>query len=131
MNRSRPTDDRPLRLDRLIVGLMIAGVATSLLLEVIGLVLFCHSHGTLAVSSESAVFIHGQNLRSLAQYMSVMAARQGIDVFLMTLGIIVLILTPFARVAVSIVYFAFKRDMLLFCITSLVFVILLISLLVH
>lgn len=131
MSRPRPTDDRSPLLDRIIIGLVVAGVTTSLVLEVFGLVLFCHSHGTLVVSSESAVFIHGQDLRSLVQHMATMAARQGIDVFLMTLGIIVLILTPFARVAVSILYFVFKRDILFFCITSLVFVILVVSLLVH
>jgi len=130
MSKPRVTSGQS-KLDRVIIGLLIAGVMVSIALEVIGLVLFCHSHGRLTVSAEATVFIHGHNLDFLMRHLSTMIGKQGIDVFFMTLGIFVLIITPFMRVIISMVYFAFERDVKFFCITFFVFAVLVVSLLVH
>jgi uncharacterized membrane protein len=130
MSQPRSTNGQS-RLDRIIIGLLITGVMVSILLEIIGIVLFCHSHGSLTISSETTAFIHGRDLSFLAHHLSTMVGKQGIDIFFMTLGIIVLIMTPFIRVIVSIAYFAIERDIKFFFITLFVFVVLLISLLIH
>jgi uncharacterized membrane protein len=118
-------------LDRLIIGLLITGVMVSILLEIVGLELFCHSRGRLSISTGTAAFIHGRDLVLLARHMAAMITKQGMDIFLMTLGIIVLILTPFMRLIVSIIYFALERDVRFFLITFFVFTVLVVSLLVH
>ncbi|MBN2224549.1 MAG: DUF1634 domain-containing protein [Deltaproteobacteria bacterium] len=121
----------PSKLDRVIIGLLITGVTASIVLEAVGLALFCHSHGRLTVSTDTTVFIHGRNLGFLMHHVADMIDKQGIDIFLMTLGIIVLVSTPFVRVIVSMVYFAIERDAKFFLITFFVFAVLLISLLIH
>lgn len=131
MVRSFHSMSRQLRLDRIIIALLITGVTVSILFESIGLVLFCHSRGRLTVSMETAVFIHGHNLGFLMHHLTGMISKQGIDIFFMTLGIIVLIVTPFVRVIISMVYFALERDVKFFLITFFVFAVLLISLLTH
>jgi len=52
-------------------------------------------------------------------------------VFLMTLGIATLILTPFVRVIASALYFAWKRDTRYVLITAFVLVALTVSLALH
>ncbi len=49
----------------------------------------------------------------------------------MTLGIAILILTPYARVIMSILYFIGRKDMKYTLITLFVFILLTISLLFH
>ncbi len=118
-------------LDRIIIGLLITGVMVSVVLEIIGMVLFCHYHGRLSVSSETTSYIHGRDLSFLVYHLSSMIREQGIDIFFMTLGIIVLIMTPFIRVIVSIAYFALERDIKFFLITLFVLAVLLVSILIH
>jgi uncharacterized membrane protein len=130
MSQPRP-ESGPSILDRVIIGLLITGVTASIALEAVGLALFCHSRGRLTVSTDTTVFIHGHNLGFFIHHVADMISKQGIDIFLMTLGIIVLVSTPFVRVIISMVYFAFERDVKFFLITFFVFAVLLISLLTH
>jgi uncharacterized membrane protein len=118
-------------LDRVIIGLLITGVMVSIVLEIVGMVLFLHYHGRLAVSPETTAYIHGRDLGFLVYHLTTMIPKQGIDIFLMTLGIIVLVMTPFTRVIVSIAYFAIERDLKFFCITLFVLTVLLASVLIH
>jgi uncharacterized membrane protein len=119
------------KLDSLIIGLLVAGVMVSILLEVTGMALFWHYHGRPTVSGETAVFIQGSNPGFFLEYVSTMIAGQGVDIFLMTLGILVLILTPFMRLVVSIVYFAVERDAKFFVITLCVLIVLIASIALH
>jgi uncharacterized membrane protein len=131
MKASPPSTDEQSVLDRIIIGLLITGVMASILLEIVGMALFCHSRGRLTIYSETAAFIHGHDLARFMSHMTAMISKQGMDIFFMTLGIIVLILTPFTRLIVSIIYFAVERDVRFFLITFFVFAVLLISFLAH
>jgi uncharacterized membrane protein len=130
MSKQRPSNGKP-HLDLIIIGLLIAGVAVSILFEIMGMAIYYRSHGSLSVSADKGVFIHGANLGFLADHLTDMISKQGIDIFLMTMGIIVLIVTPFIRVVVSTIYFALERDVKFFLITLFVLVVLSISLLIH
>ncbi len=130
MNQPRAKDGRS-KLDLFIIGLLIAGVLLSITLETVGLVLFCRSHECLVVSTETTAFIRGRNPGLLMHNLANMIDKHGMDLFLLELGIIVRVATPFVRVIVSMVYFAFERDTKFFLITFFVFAVLLISLVLH
>ncbi len=130
MNQPRSTNGQP-KLDHVIIGLLITGVAASIVLEIIGMVLFYRFRGSLTISTKATAFIQGHDLGFLAHHVTGMIREQGIDIFFMTLGIIVLILTPLARVIVSIAYFAFERDVKFLFITLFVLAVLSASLLIH
>ncbi len=125
-------DDRSeknlLKLEKAISYLLISGVTVSLILEVVGIVLFYHAHGRLAFSESKAVFIHGANYFTffLGLFQAGPAEERGI--YLMTLGIAILILTPYLRVVVSVVYFAWDRNMKYVLITLFVLILLTLSL---
>ncbi len=111
--------------------LLIAGVAISTLLEIIGISAYYGSYGHLDISEERAVFLHGQNFFNFMIELFEGGYAQEKAFLFMTLGIAILILTPYVRVILSIVYFVGKRDVKYSLITLFVFVILTISLAVH
>ncbi len=110
----------------LISWLLRIGVATSLAIIVAGLVLtFIHHPSYMTTVSElerltdpGAAFPH--TLSDIADGVIIWRGQAVIS-----LGLIVLIGTPIARVAVSVVAFAFQRDWVFVLITSLVLAILL------
>ena len=128
---SRDSDSK---LEGVISYVLIIGVVTSLILEIAGLILFYRSYRSLAISHERWVFLQGENFfRFLAHLFSRSHAGRSArgSINLITLGIAVLILTPYVRALLSVVYFAARGNRKYFAITLFVVALLTVSLLMH
>jgi uncharacterized membrane protein len=116
------------RVEILISWLLRVGVVTSLSFVVIGLLLMFIHHPSYLVSvmdlqrltSPGAAFPH--TLREVANGLLV-----GRGQAIVAVGLLILIVTPSTRVAVSIIAFALQRDRAFVLITSAVLIILIIS----
>jgi uncharacterized membrane protein len=98
------------RLESIISYLLITGVIISLLLEITGIVLFYATFHTMQISHDPTVYINGNNFFVfLADQISGTHAGT-LPLRLMTLGIIVLILTPYIRAIASVIYFAWVKN---------------------
>jgi uncharacterized membrane protein len=111
--------------------LLITGVIASLILVGFGILLFHHEFGYLALSEKKEMFLREQNFFRFLLDLLWDGHGQDKALWLMTLGIAVLILTPYARVILSVLYFIGKRDMKYAFITLFVLILLTISLLVR
>ena len=119
------------KLEAIISILLAVGVIVSVVLEVIGIALYFGAYGNVEVSESSNVFITGENF-----FAFVVKEIQGIFIsenalLFMTLGIIVLILTPYIRAITSCIYFGWEKNGRYVLITLFVIVVLTISLLLH
>jgi len=77
------------------------------------------------------MFVRDQNFFYFLSDLLRRGSTQEEGLWLMTLGIAILILTPYARVIMSILYFIGRKDMKYTLITLFVFTLLTISLLFH
>jgi uncharacterized membrane protein len=111
--------------------LLAAGVVISLILIAAGILLFYLEFGNLAVSEKKALFLQEKNFFYFLYDLFRGGNSQGRALWAMTLGIAVLILTPYARVLLSVLYFLRERDFKFSFITLLVLVILTLSLATH
>ena len=120
------------KLETTISYLLIIGVALSLALEIAGIAIFYRSHGNLDILlQDKAMFIQGRDFFSFLYQLFARGPMQNTGIFLMTLGVAALILTPFVRVIVSAMYFAWKRDARYALITAFVLVAITVSLALH
>ena len=111
--------------------LLIIGVIISLLLEVAGIIVLYLTYGNLDISRDAGMFIQGKGFFSFI-YEQFQGGRQsGTAVLLMTAGIIVLILTPYARLVTSVFYFGWERNFRYVAITLFVLVVVTVSLILH
>ena len=118
------------KLEGVISYVLIIGVVTSLLIEIAGVILFYHTYGNLAISHDSRMFLQGENFFIfLARLFS--GSSMSWPIRVITLGIAVLILTPYVRAMLSVIYFAVHGNRKYLVITLFVFTILTISLFVH
>ena len=129
MNRQSPAKGGP-ELENAISYVLIAGVLISLFLEIAGIVLFYNSYGQLAISQEQSVFIQGHDFFSFI-YNEFSQHTRTLPVMLMTAGVVVLMLTPYVRVILSVFYFARQKNIKYVVITLFVLTILTISLALH
>jgi uncharacterized membrane protein len=111
--------------------LLAAGVVTSLILIAAGILLFYFQFGNLAVSEKKSMLLQEKNFFYFLYDLFRDGNSQGMALWVMTLGIAVLILTPYARVLLSVLYFIRERDFKFSFITLLVLVILTLSLATH
>ena len=119
------------KFEKAISYLLITGVIISLILEVIGVVLLYHSYGNLDISHEAGVYIKGHDFFSFI-YQQIQDGQTTKPAFLfLTVGIIVLILTPFIRVITSVVYFAWQKNIKYVLITLFVLIVVTLSLALH
>ena len=119
------------KLETTISYLLIIGVAASLLLEVIGLILFYGDYLNLNILESSISFIQGKNFFSFMGILLQGEYTQNNAFLFMTMGLIVLILTPYIRIFTSIIYFGGKKDYKYVLVTVIVFIIITISLTLH
>ena len=124
-------DKREPKLESIISYLLIIGVMTSVVLEIIGLVLYFEAYGNLQVSQAPNVYINGGNF-----FVFIIERLQNLfvsenAVLFLTLGIIILILTPYVRAIASLVFFAWEGNRKYVLITLFVLVVLTISLILH
>jgi uncharacterized membrane protein len=130
MKHELPSDMES-RMESAISYLMITGVIISLLLEIIGLVLYFIQNGNFQISQTSGVFIHGKDFFSFVYQVLLGKNRNGVGITLITAGLIVLILTPFLRVVLSVIYFSSEKNMKYVWITLFVLVVITLSLSLH
>jgi uncharacterized membrane protein len=119
------------KLETAISYLLITGVIASLLLETIGMVLFYHAYGQFHLSEDKVMFLHGLNFFNFLHVMLCGGSPDKSPILFMTLGVIILMLTPYVRVIVSVLHFAWKRNIKYVLITVFVFTVLTISLGLH
>ena len=119
------------KLETTISYLLIIGVTFSLILEIIGLILFYYSFTNLNILESEVVFIHGDNFFSFVKTLFQGENIQNNAILFMSLGSIVLISTPYIRVITSVIYFAWEKNRKYLLVTLFVLVILTVSLALH
>ena len=110
---------------------LITGVIVSLLLEIAGVILYYRQYGNLELSQSPEVFIQGRDFFSFFYRQISGQADGGLAVRLMTLGLAVLMLTPFTRVIMSFIFFSREKNLKYIWITLFVLVVLTLSLAFH
>jgi uncharacterized membrane protein len=119
------------KLEVIIGYLLIVGVLTSVVLEVIGIILFYATYGNTQVSQNQAFFISGENFFAfIIQQTQNLFGSQNALLF-MTLGLIILLLTPYIRAITSVIYFGWERNRKYVAITMFVLLVLTASLALH
>jgi uncharacterized membrane protein len=98
------------RFERIIGYTLISGVVISLVLEAFGIFFYYHSQGDLRVMGDKTMFIHGRNFFYFLIELIQGGYTHGKAVFLMTLGIAVLMLTPYVRVILSVIHFSREKN---------------------
>jgi uncharacterized membrane protein len=124
MKRALWSDEK---LEILVGKLLQVGVLCSAAVVLLGAIIYLFRHGSSPMSLGA---FHGEpaDLRTIRGILR--GVRTGRSRAIIQLGLLLLIATPIARVALSIFGFARERDHLYVALTSIVFVILLYSLLV-
>lgn len=131
MPRPEASDRSGKRFEVTMSYLLVAGVVTSLIVEVVGIALFRRFFGGFAISEEEIMFLHGRNFFDFVASLLRVEAEGTSGLFLMTLGVVILVLTPYARVVLSVLYFAWSKNIKFVLITLFVLVVLSFSLAVH
>ncbi len=119
------------KLETIISYLLVIGVVVSVMLEVIGIALYYGSYGNLQISQDKSFFISGQNFFAFVidQTQHLFGVQNAL--LFITLGLIILILTPYIRAVTSAIYFAWEKHYKYFLITLFVIVVLTLSLALH
>ncbi|MBI2870029.1 MAG: DUF1634 domain-containing protein [Chloroflexi bacterium] len=128
---SRPKPGSAPELESAISYLLITGVAISLVLELLGGAVFYLTYGHLRVSREAGMFIQGRDFFYFLYQLAAGKLEASPALLLMISGIMVLVLTPLLRVALSVIYFARARDAKYVLFTLFVLAVLLASLALH
>jgi uncharacterized membrane protein len=119
------------KLETVISYLLIIGVVASMLLEVVGLTLFYGHYASLDIMQNTSAFVHGENFFSFVATLFQGEYTQNTAFLFMTIGVVVLILTPYVRVVTSVIYFAWKKNRKYVLMTLFVLIVLTISLALH
>jgi uncharacterized membrane protein len=107
--------------------ILVSGVVISLILEVIGMILFYDTYGDFRISDGKLMFVHGKNFFSFIFDLFTSGTEK--PILFMTLGIGVLMVTPYMRVILSVGYFIWVRNTKYVVITLFVLTLLTLSLL--
>lgn len=105
-----------MRLERALGFLMLAGTVFSLVAMALGVALYALGEGGQVSVSEQWVV----RSRSFLDFVAGIGGSWSAQVLLMRLGVAALMLTPYSRALVSLVYFAWRRDRKFTAITGLV-----------
>ena len=117
-------------LEAMISYILITGVVASLVLEAVGLFLFHREYGTLAISYDRRLVLYAHDFFNfLGRFFSAHAPGGDSAARLMALGMAILILTPYARTVLSVVYFASRKDFTYLAVTLFVLIVLTASML--
>jgi uncharacterized membrane protein len=119
------------RLETGVSYVLIIGVLLSLVLEMAGMILFYRTFHTFAISREPYAYVRGSDFFTFVAQLLLGTSEQIRGLRLMILGIAVLILTPYVRALMSVVYFALTRNIKYTIITLFVLIILTVSLMTH
>ena len=119
------------KLETWISYVLITGVVVSVALEAAGLILFYRAHHSLAISQYGGAFIRGRDFFSFFGRVLLRTIKGAVGMHLMVLGICVLILTPYVRAVMSVIYFVSRRNVKYALITLFVLAVLTMSLMFH
>jgi uncharacterized membrane protein len=120
------------RLETLTSIILIIGVALSLCLEATGIVYYYLQHGNLNIAtSDMSLFVHGSNFFSFLYSIFTSESASTGAVFFITLGMAVLILTPYTVVVAAFLYFLKKMNLRYLAVTGVVLTIITVSLVLH
>lgn len=119
------------KLETVISYLLISGVVASVVFEAIGIVLYYGTYGNTQVSQAKDVFISGQNFFAFIVYQTQHLFGTQNALLFMTLGLIILMLTPYIRAITSVVIFVWERHYNYVLITAFVLIVLTLSLALH
>ncbi len=108
-----------------------SGVLASLILMISGILLFYLEFGNLAISERKGMFLQEKNFFYFLYDLFGGGNFQGRALWTMTMGIVALILTPYAWVIMSVLYFLKEKDFKFFLVALLVFLIITLSLATH
>jgi uncharacterized membrane protein len=123
-------DGRESGLETIISWVLLTGLAVSMALELAGIVLYWRAYGGLMISQAPSAFINGRNFFSFVA--GQLRGRTGdAPSLLMIAGIVVLLLTPYVRVILSVAYFAWEKNLRYVLITLVVLAALTASMLLH
>lgn len=119
------------KLETTISYILIIGVIISVLFEIVGITLFYQTYGNVQISQSKTFFISGMNFFAfiIDQFGHLFGAQSA--VVFMTLGLIILILTPYIRAISSVIYFAWEKNRKYVLITLFVLIVLTVSLALH
>jgi uncharacterized membrane protein len=119
------------KLETIISYLLIVGVVVSVVMEAIGITLYYGTYGNVQVSQNPAVFISGKNFFAFIVYQTQHLLGSQNALLFMTLGLIILILTPYLRAITSVIYFAWEKHYKYVLIALFVLIVLTVSLALH
>ncbi len=120
------------KLDLLISYILIIGVTGSVALEILGILSYYQSSHSLEISFQPQYSLVGTDFFSYSgNLLSEMFRWNWAPLQILALGIVLLMLTPYIRVAASVAYFALVKNLKYFIITLFVLLVLTTSLLVH
>ncbi len=105
-----------MRLERVLGLLMLAGTVTSLTLMALGISLYVLQLGEEVSFSDGWIV----RSRSFLEFVTGIGEERSLPVALMRAGVATLMLTPYSRAVVSLVYFAVRREWRFTAITGLV-----------
>ena len=119
------------KIESILSYILITGVTISLILMITGIVLSYLETGSLNISRDQSMFIHGKNFFNFINGLLQGKGPESLAISFLVIGAVVLMLTPFIRVIASFIYFATVKDLKYVFITLIVLSILTISLLMH
>ena len=119
------------KLETIISYLLIVGVILSVTFEAVGIFLYYGTYGNLQFSQNQNVFISGQNFFAFIVHQTQHLFGMQNALLFMTLGIMILVLTPYVRAITSAIYFAWEKHYKYVLITLFVIVVLTASLALH
>ncbi|OQA21217.1 MAG: hypothetical protein BWY60_00790 [Actinobacteria bacterium ADurb.Bin346] len=126
-----PLNKNNSKIEVILSCILITGVAASLLLMAAGMILLYLESGSFNISREPSMFIQGNNFFNFILDIFKGRGPENTALLLLTIGTIILMLTPFIRVVASLIYFIWIRDKKYIFITLVVLIILIITLSLH
>ncbi len=119
------------RLETWVSYVLISGVLASLLVEAAGIILFYLISHSADISQNKSVFVQGRDFFTFLGTLFHQALTGVTPIRLMALGVALLILTPYARAVMSVIYFCSTRNIKYLVITAFVLAVLTASLIIH
>ena len=126
-----PLKENESKIEVILSYILIIGVIVSLILMITGMILFFLNSGSLNISRDPSMFIHGKNFFSFIFNILKGNGPENTAILFLTIGTIVLMLTPFIRVVASLIYFIWIKDKKYIFITLIVLLILIVTLSLH
>ena len=121
----------PVALESIIGYALLICVIVALSLEVLGLILYVFTSNNMNIKLEQSLGIQEKNFFTYAARTICFTIRRPDYTNLMSLGLAVLMFTPYLRAVLSVAYFVLAKNYKYTLITSFVLAVITVSLIVH